>query len=136
MRDDDAIAVLEAVDALDAAFARRDVAEVLDLFVADDDVTFFGSGRSEQASGRAELEERLSALLALPEIAEGSFGISWDERRVRVEGDVAWVTATGTATWQSPKRVVEFPYRLTGVLLARHGRWLWHTHHGSEPGTL
>jgi hypothetical protein len=31
MRDNDARAVLEAVDALDAAFARRVVAEVLDL---------------------------------------------------------------------------------------------------------
>jgi uncharacterized protein (TIGR02246 family) len=133
---DDERSVLEVVDALDAAFARRDASAVLDLFVEDDDIVFFGSAQTEQAMGRAELSRRLAALLALPEVAEGSFEVAWGERRVRIDGDVAWVTALGHATWSSSRRVVDFPYRLSGVLLRRHGRWLWHSHHGSEPGRL
>lgn len=133
---DDERSVLESVDALDAAFAERDLAAVLDLFVEDDDIVFIGSAQEEQALGRDEVGRRLGALLALPEVGEGSFEIAWSERRARVQGDVAWVTAVGHATWSSPRRVVDFPYRLTGVLLRRGGRWLWHTHHGSEPGSL
>ncbi len=133
---DDTLSVLEAVDALDAAFAARDVAAVLELFVEDDDVVFIGSAKAEQALGRAELRRVLDALLALPEVAGGSFAIDWSARGVRIEGDIAWFTATGEATWTSPRRTVRFPYRLSGVLLRRGGRWLWHTHHGSEPGSL
>lgn len=32
--------------------------------------------------------------------------------------------------------IVEFPYRVTAVLVRRGDRWLWHTHHGSEPMLL
>jgi ketosteroid isomerase-like protein len=128
--------VLEAFDALDDAFAGRDVTAVLDLFVADDDVVFVGSARAEQALGRAELHRVLHDLFGLPEVTGGSFEIDWSERRVRIAEGVAWVTATGEATWTSPRRTLRFPYRLTGVLLHREGRWLWHTHHGSEPGSL
>ncbi len=128
--------MLETVDALDLAFAQRDVAAVLDLFVEDDDIVFIGSAKAEQAVGRVAVGRVLAALLVLPEVADGSFELDWSERRVRIEGDVAWVAAVGQATWTSPRRVVEFPYRLSGVLLHRGGRWLWHTHHGSEPGRL
>jgi len=128
--------VWEVVDALDAAFAQRDITAALDLFVADEDIAFLGSAKQEQALGHERVRQRLEAILALPEVAGGSFEIAWDERRVRIEGDVAWVVATGEATWTSPRRTVRFPYRLTGILLRRDGRWLWHTHHGSEPGSL
>lgn len=133
---DDSLSVLQAVDALDAAFAAGDAGAVLGLFVEDDDVVFIGSAKAEQALGRAELRRVLDALLALPEVADGSFEIDWSARQVRIDGDVAWFAATGEATWTSPRRTVRFPYRVSGVLLRRGGRWLWHTHHGSEPGSL
>ncbi len=128
--------MIEAVDALDEAFARHDVDGVLRLFADDADVAFLGSARSEQAIGRDAVERLLRELLALPEVAGGTFAIAWTERRVRVAGDVAWIVALGEATWESPRRTVQFPYRLTGILVRREGRWVWHTHHGSEPGSL
>lgn len=128
--------MLEAVDALEAAFARHDLGAVLDLFASDADVGFIGSARSEQAVGRAALERDLARLLALPEVADGTLTIAWSRRRVRVERDVAWVLCLGRATWATSRRHSVFDYRLTGVLVRRHGRWLWHTHHGSAPGAL
>jgi SnoaL-like domain len=48
---------------------------------------------------------------------------------VRIEGDVAWVNASGTLSVDD----AEAAYQATGVFVRRGGRWLWHTHSGSTP---
>lgn len=120
--------VLATFDALYAAACEaRDARAIVDLFVTDGDVTFWGSEEAEQAFGPAGLREIAEAVASSPT----QFSFQWRKKRVRVEGDVAWVNAVGTVAVGEPPRTL--PYRVTGVLLRRDGRWLWHTHSGSEP---
>jgi len=122
--------VLAVFDALDDTLARRDLDGALELFTDDGDVTFWGSAEAERAVGPQALRELMALVVAAP----GSFTLTYTERRVRVEGEAAWVNAAGSARWERPGLdAVEMPYRLTGVLVRRDGRWRWHTHHGSEP---
>ncbi len=130
---DDERQVLAAFDDLDRALERRDRAAVEALWVTDEDLTFWGSAAPEAAVGPAGLRGLLDLLDAVP----GSFALTWSARRLRVSGDVAWVNAEGVATWERPgEGVARLPYRQTAILVRRAGRWLWHTHHGSEPTAL
>jgi ketosteroid isomerase-like protein len=130
---DDERQVLAAFDDLDRALERRDRAAVEALWVADSDLTFWGSAAPEAAVGPEGLRELLDLLAVVP----GSFTLTWSARRVTLSGDVAWVNAEGVAAWERPgERDARLAYRLTAILVRRAGRWLWHTHHGSEPTAL
>ncbi len=79
----------------------------------------------------------LRELLDLLDAVSRSFTLTWAARRVRVSGDVAWVNAEGVATWERPgERAARLASRQTAILVRRAGRWLWHTHDGSEPTAL
>ncbi len=126
----DAEAVSDAFDALDGACESVDPPTLVELFVPDDDATFWGSAISEAAVG----PERLAVVAAALAAAPGSFRIMWTERRVTVVGDTGWVNAEGIAQWdRGDGRSHELPYRATVVFVRRDGRWLCHTHNGSEP---
>lgn len=122
-------AVLAAMDALDEALDRHDPAAVAALFTDDRAVTFWGSALSEEAIGR----DAISALFASAG-SSGTFSLSYHDRRVTIRGDVAWVNASGSATWERTGReTVHLPYRLTTIFVREGDVWRWHTHHGSEP---
>jgi len=122
--------VLRAFDDLDRATEGSDPDKIVRLFVDDPDITFWGSGISEQAVGRSALRALAKAIAGAP----GSFEIEWEERRVSIRDDVAWVNARGTARWvQEGGDVRVLPYRLTAILLREADEWLWHTVNGSEP---
>jgi ketosteroid isomerase-like protein len=128
---DDRAAVLAAMDALYEKAAELQLDELHHLFVDDPDLTFWGSEDVEEAVGPAELQAFARAAAS----AGTAFHFEWPERRVHIDGDVAWVNAVGTCVWtpageDEPRTV---GYRLTAVFVRRNGRWLWHTHHGSEP---
>jgi hypothetical protein len=55
---------------------------------------------------------------------------TWRMHKVRIEGGVAWVLAEGTLEVDGADAGT---YRALAVLVERDGRWLWHTHHGSQP---
>lgn len=130
---DDELQVLAAFDELDRALERRDRATLEAPRVTDDDLTFRGSAAPEAAVGRDGLRELLDLLDTVP----GSFTLTSAARRVRASGDVAWVNAEGVAVWDRPGAgVARLAYRQTAILVRRAGRWLWHTHHGSEPTAL
>ena len=124
-------AVLTAFEALDrASDGGGDADAIVHLFTDDAQVTFWGSAEPEEAVGPAGLRALADAIAQAP----GSFVVTWHERRVTVEGDVAWVNASGTAAWDPGTGVVKtLPYRATAVAVRRDGAWLWHTFNGSEP---
>jgi uncharacterized protein (TIGR02246 family) len=122
--------VLATMDALYARAAQKDAEGLIELFAEDPDITFWGSEADEQALGPDHLREFMAELCASPT----SFEFRWQDRRVRIEGDVAWVNAVGTCEWSTPDgERGTMPYRVTGVFVRRGGHWLWHTHNGSEP---
>jgi ketosteroid isomerase-like protein len=103
---------------------ERDAAAAVAVWAEDADVTLFGSEQADTARGPAELRAHMEAIAA-----GATIRFAWTDKRVHVEGDVAWVTASGTLTVDD--RVAQ--YQVAGVLVRRAGEWRWHTFSGSEP---
>ena len=122
--------VWAAFKALDKAFEDRDTEAVLAGFVDDPDLTLWRSSETEKAVGPAELRTFLTWIFALP----GSFTIDYEEHHVRVEGDVAWINAAGTGTWDDGAGTTkQMPHRVTAVFRRVDGAWRCHTRNGSQP---
>lgn len=123
--------LLEVFDALYAAAAQsRDAAATMRLFAEDPDITMWGSDEPEQAVGPAAVGALVDSIVA----TETSLAFRWSSRRVHVESETAWVNAVGEVALVEPDGAERTtPYRVTAVFVRRDGRWLWHTHSGSEP---
>lgn len=122
--------VWSAFLALDDAFARGDVEAVMAGFVGDPDLTLWRSSEVERAVGPEQLRTFSTWMAGLP----GSFTIDYDERRVHVEGDVAWLNAAGTGTWDDGAGTTkQMPHRVTAVFRRVDGEWRCHTRNGSQP---
>ena len=122
--------VWAAFKALDKAFDDRDAEAVLAGFVDDPDLTLWRSSEAEKAVGPAELRTFLTWIFALP----GSFTIDYEEHHVRVEGDVAWINAAGTGTWDDGAGTTkQMPHLVTAVFRRVDGAWRCHTRNGSQP---
>ncbi len=104
---------------------EREAAAAFAVWAGDDDITLFGPEQVGTARGPAELRAHMEAIAG----ATATIRFDWTDRRVHVEGDVAWVTASGTLSVDG--RVA--PYQVAGVLGRRAGGWRWHTFSGSEP---
>jgi uncharacterized protein (TIGR02246 family) len=123
--------VLAAFDGLFTALTeRRDADGALRLFVGDDDIVMWGSDEDELAVGRPEVAALQRAIAA----SATRLKFSWQRRWVRVDGDAAWVNATGDVRIEEAGRTQPaMSYRVTAVLLRRDGAWRWHTFSGSMP---
>ena len=104
---------------------QRDADEGTRLWAGDADIAMVGSGLDEVAFGSAAVHSLLQGIAA----ADVSISFEWSQQRVHVEGDVAWVNAAGVLTVDGDAS----DYRTTAIFVRREGRWLWHTHAGSEP---
>jgi ketosteroid isomerase-like protein len=125
--DDDEKAIFAAVDRFLEAVAARRLEEALSAFSGDPDCRLIGSEVGEEASGPAELRSFFAGMFARP----GTFSVKWQSRRASINGDTAWFSALVEARMSTSER--SGPYRMTGVLVRRHGRWLWQLYHGGEP---
>jgi ketosteroid isomerase-like protein len=122
------LGVRRALIRLNELLGRRDIA-IVDEFVPADDALLIGAEAGDVARGPAEIEAFVKRLFAQPET------ISWAWRRVEVSvlGEAAWVFAEGEVVRRGDDSDRRQPYRLTGLLEPRGGRWLWRTFHGSQP---
>jgi ketosteroid isomerase-like protein len=118
--------ILLVLGELRAAVSQRRIEGVLSLFAPDADATLIGSSTGEIARGPLELRPFLERLFASPQ----AIGWEWDDVSVSCSGDVAWLWLEGALVLDGRS---ERPYRISGVLERRQGRWLWTLFHGSEP---
>jgi ketosteroid isomerase-like protein len=125
---DDVLAVFAAFD---SALKARKLDALVDLFADEPDVELWGSDLSERAVGKPEISRLLEGLFA--RLPESSVERTFEEPRVHVSGDVAWVTAAGTARWEPGGEPREIPYRVTAVMVRTADGWRWHTHNGAQP---
>jgi uncharacterized protein (TIGR02246 family) len=122
--------VLAAFDGVYAAACdARDIEALLRYFGSDEDISWWGSAASEQFAGSAGFRKFAEYITQVP----GQISFEWDERKVRIEGDVGWVNALGLASVLTDGASESAPYRVTMIFLRRDGRWLLHTYHGSIP---
>jgi hypothetical protein len=106
---------------------HRDPA-LIDEFVDDPDVLVVGSEASEIEIGREQIAQMIKSLAAGPAVR-----FTWKQTRSGSKDDVAWLFASGDAVIMDSGKETRLPYRLTGVLERRNGRWKWRQFHGSEP---
>ena len=118
--------ILLALGELRAAVSQRRLEGVLTLFAPDADVTMIGSTTGEIARGPLEMRAFLERVFDGPQ----SVSWEWDDVSVSSCGDVARLWLEGALCLDGRS---ERPYRITGVLERRQGRWLWSLFHGSEP---
>jgi ketosteroid isomerase-like protein len=104
---------------------ERDADTAIALWAADADIALFGSEESDAGVG----PEAVHAHLVTIATAKPDISFAWREQQVHVEGEAAWVNASGTLTVDGRRSA----YQVTGVFVLRGDRWLWHTHSGSEP---
>ena len=119
----------ELAAALDRFFdhvAHCRLEETLACFAPDDDVALYGSEVSETVIGQDALRRFFESLYRSSDGPRFRFG----DRRATVRGEVAWFTAEAEVAIGGQ---VIAPYRLTGILERRDGRWLWRLFNGSEP---
>jgi hypothetical protein len=118
--------VLLALGELRSAVSERRIEGAMAVFAPDADTTLIGSSEGEVARGPIELRDMLEEVLARPTTVTWK----WDEVHISAAGGVAWLSLDAMLVLNgTPDR----PYRITGVLEQRSGRWLWTLFHGSEP---
>jgi ketosteroid isomerase-like protein len=100
-------------------------AEAADCFLDEEDAALHGSEAGESLIGREAIRAFLASLFA----KAGPVRFSFRERRVSVSGAVAWFTSAAEVTVGG----ATVPYRVTGILERRDGRWRWRLFSGSEP---
>ena len=118
--------VLAALDDFFEHLANQRLEEVLEAFAPDADVALYGSEVSEVTVGPDALRSFLKRIFERPDGPRFAFR----QRRLSSSGGVAWFVADAEVT-VGPH--VASPYRLSGVLEKRGGRWLWLLFNGSEP---
>ncbi len=125
--DSDEKAIFAAVDRFLEAVAAKRVEDALAAFSGDPDCRLIGSEVGEEARGPDALRSFFIEMFARP----ASFSVAWRSRRASINGDTAWFSALVDARMSTSDR--SGPYRMTGVLVRRQGRWLWQLYHGGEP---
>jgi ketosteroid isomerase-like protein len=130
MEDDVKSQVCEILERFNELVSTRDL-DVLAEFAPGGEVLLVGSETGEVASGRQELEAFFRRVFA----RENTFSWEWDRLEVSHQGEVAWFFAEGQVVLSKPNEQRKSPYRISGVLQSRGGRWLWRQYHGSEPVT-
>lgn len=128
-RNDVTDAVLAALDEFNAAWTNRDLDGLLSQFVQDADVVLLGSEDGETARGPDELARLLAFFFEEPV----SYRWDWHRREVFPFGEAAWVVAEGPIIETGPDGEARAPYRISGILEHRNGKWLWRLFHGSSP---
>jgi ketosteroid isomerase-like protein len=118
--------VLAALDDFFDHLANQRLEEVVAAFVPDADVALYGSEVSEVVIGPDALRSFFERMFKRPDGPRFAFR----QRRLSSSGNVAWLVADAEVT-VGPH--VASPYRLSGVLEKRGGRWLWLLFSGSEP---
>ena len=120
--------VSAALARLNRFLSTRDRA-IIDEFAATADVVLLGSAAEELAIGHDQLGLFFDRLFALP----AQLSWDWKQTRIASAGDIAWVFAEGDVVISADGVESRSPYRMTGVLERRAGRWRWRQFHGSEP---
>lgn len=121
---DDEAAVLALLEEHDAASLAGDGARIRGLFSSRPDTLLVGSARGERAES-GDLDE----FFAHEPPAEWR----WNERRVRVLGDVAWLYAEGKGGTVPFGSGLVLDYRFTAVLRREPEGWRIVHFHGAEP---
>ncbi len=121
--------ILAVFDRFNEVVPARDLPATMALFAQEADVLLLASEAGEVATGRGDLLRFFTRIYSRPV----RYSWEWKRRTISSAGAIAWVFAEGEILVRGVEGVKRGPYRLTGVLEKRDGRWLLVQVHGSEP---
>ena len=123
--------VRAVLDAFAVCYGKRNLADMMALFVPDPDGFMYGTGADEKRIGpeglRAQVERDWSQSETL--------SMTFDWVSISAAGPVAWVASEITFRVSIAGTPVTLPTRLTIVLENRGGRWLIAQTHFSAPAS-
>jgi ketosteroid isomerase-like protein len=130
MNSDDEIKtqIHKALDRFNQLVSTKNL-EVVEDFTPSDEALLIGSEQGEIAAGRQEIEAFFQRVFARP----ATFSRECQRINAWYAENLAWFFADGQVILSSEKEIRRTPYRITGVLENRDGRWLWRLYHGAEP---
>jgi class 3 adenylate cyclase len=102
------------------AFVDNDIDAWMSQVLPDADLAWIGTGPEELAVGPEKLRELVEA--SLVGTSHRTFDVSW--MNISALDDVAWFTSEATIGARAGGRDISLPFRYTGVLVRRDGRWL------------
>jgi ketosteroid isomerase-like protein len=121
--------ITEALKIWNAAAKNANVDQCLSLFDNSDNIMLVGSDKGEINKGKEQINEWLTKIF-------GVANFCWDMDRIDIDykDNTAWVFVEGTM-------IVEFqkggskrtPYRFTGIMVKKKGKWKWRLFNGSIP---
>jgi ketosteroid isomerase-like protein len=121
--------VLDALNRLSQAYAKRDPVLLQALFTPDADVVMYGTGADEKRIGVSEVLAQANRDWSQTDSAAIDF--QWTS--VSAAGPVAWTASDATFRLQTGGESMEFPARVTHVFEKRGDRWLIVQSHFSLP---
>lgn len=121
--------VASALQKLADAYAKRDLNAFIECFASESDILLYGTGADEKRMGFEQIIAQVQRDWSQTETAEMSF----DWTLISGVGEVAWVAADGKFSFRSENRDMNFPVRITFVLVRRDGRWTIVQAHFSLP---
>ena len=129
MDDDAAVHITErTLIAMVSHMRSRSVDGFVGMFA--EDAVLFGSEAGECAIGAAELRAFASRIFARPH----TYGWTWQVMTARRAGRWIWFVAPATVVLhEADGSEVPAPYRLSGVLEQKAGRWVFVLFNGGEP---
>lgn len=122
--------ISEVLERFRTVVANKDFHGATMLFADDPDILLLGSGPGEIARELSELKGFVEQIFS----QQAVLIFDWKTCLVSQVGSMAWVYLDATFYWkgenidQTPR-----PYRITGVLEKRDGKWLFVQWHGSQP---
>ena len=122
-------AVMNVMNQMAEAYAKRDLGAALALFAPDPDLVTIGTGVDEKRIGLAGRKAQLERDFA--QVGDISVKLGWHS--ISAAGSVAWLAADATVRGKVSGQEISFTGRLTAVLEQRSGRWLLMQTHFSVP---
>ena len=120
--------VSRLIDGFGAALHARDVEASIALLADEADLTVIPSEGVEIHRGPQETREFLGRIYSGPRL----YGWDLPNRRISVEGSVAWFVASGDETVEQDGARRRIPYCLTGVAVRTLSGWRFRLLHASE----
>ena len=124
--------ILDTLDAYADAYCAKDVARLMDIFVAGEDISLIGTGADELCSGRAAI----AGVFERNFIEASATRFEWHWQDVAIHGNAATVATTFNIHISLGDRKLVIPLRWTVSLIKTDDGWKWvHRHASSAAGS-
>jgi uncharacterized protein (TIGR02246 family) len=126
--------VLEEIKALldqhDKAFTAHDIKGVLATYAPGKRTVLMGTGPGEHWAGEEEIKDAYEHFFQ--DFDPGKQDFKYDWRRGGIQGDAAWLLATGLISMEKGDAKMEFVMNISATMIKHDGKWRFVSVHFSN----